>query len=90
MKAFWKILRRYVAPYKGYVGGSVVLNILSAIFNVFSFSLLIPILQILFNISDTTYEFIPGTKGCPSTKSPTTPTGTSPNTSPNTARATSS
>ena len=44
MKAFWKILRRYVAPYKGYVGGSVVLNILSAVFNVFSFSLLIPIL----------------------------------------------
>ena len=65
MKAFWKILRRYVAPYKGYVGGSVVLNILSAIFNVFSFSLLIPILQILFNISDTHYEFIPWHRGMP-------------------------
>ena len=65
MKAFWKILKRYVAPYRGYVGGSVVLNILSAIFNVFSFSLLIPILQILFNISDTTYEFIPWHKGMP-------------------------
>ena len=65
MKAFWKILRRYVAPYKGYVGGSVVLNILSAIFNVFSFSLLIPILQILFNISDTRYEFIPWHRGMP-------------------------
>ena len=44
MRQFWKILKRYVAPYRGYVGGSVVLNILSAIFNVFSFSLLIPIL----------------------------------------------
>ncbi len=65
MKAFWKILKRYVAPYKGYVGGSVVLNILSAVFNVFSFSLLIPILQILFNISETQYEFIPWHRGMP-------------------------
>ena len=65
MKAFWKILKRYVAPYRGYVGGSVVLNILSAIFNVFSFSLLIPILQILFNISDVHYEFIPWHRGMP-------------------------
>ena len=39
------------------------MNILSAVFNVFSFSLLIPILQILFNISDATYEFIPWHRG---------------------------
>ena len=65
MKAFWQILKRYVAPYKGYVGGSVVLNILSAVFNVFSFSLLIPILQILFNVGDTHYEFIPWHSGMP-------------------------
>ena len=65
MRAFWKILKRYVPPYKGYVGGSVLLNILSAIFNVFSFSLLIPILQILFNISETRYEFIPWHRGMP-------------------------
>ncbi len=65
MKAFWKILRRYVAPYKGYVGGSVGLNILSAIFNVFSFSLLIPILKILFNVGETQYEFTPWHAGMP-------------------------
>ena len=59
MKAFWKILKRYVTPYRGYVGGSVVMNLLSAIFNVFSFSLLIPILKILFNVGDTHYEFTP-------------------------------
>ncbi len=59
MRAFWKILKRYVAPYRGYVGGSVVMNILSAIFNVFSFSLLIPILKILFNVGDTQYAFTP-------------------------------
>ena len=58
MKDFWKILKRYAAPYKGYLGGSVVLNILSAVFNVFSFSLLIPILQILFNINEMQYEFM--------------------------------
>lgn len=59
MKDFWSIIRRYVKPYRGYLGGSVVLNILSAVFNVFSFSLLIPILQILFNINEMSYEFIP-------------------------------
>ncbi len=59
MKEFWKILKRYAWPYKGWLGGSVVLNILSAVFNIFSFSLLIPILKILFNISEMQYEFIP-------------------------------
>ena len=65
MRQFWKILKRYVAPYKGYVGGSVVLNILSAIFNVFSFSLLIPILKILFNVGEAHYEFTPWRAGMP-------------------------
>ena len=41
------------------------MNILSAVFNVFSFSLLIPILQILFNVGDVSYEFIPWHKGMP-------------------------
>ena len=59
MKEFWKVLKRYVSPYKGYLGGSVVLNILSAVLNIFSFSLIIPILQMLFNISEMRYEFIP-------------------------------
>ena len=65
MKAFWKILKRYVAPYRGYVGGSVVMNILSAVFNVFSFSLLIPILKILFNVGEATYTFTPWHAGMP-------------------------
>ena len=37
MKEFWKIIKRYVKPYTGYLGGSVLMNILSAVFNVFSF-----------------------------------------------------
>ena len=59
MKEFWKVIKRYAAPYKKYLAGSVVLNILSAVFNIFSFSLIIPILQILFNINEMQYEFIP-------------------------------
>ena len=59
MKEFWKIIKRYVKPYTGYLGGSVLMNILSAVFNVFSFSLLIPILKILFDSSGATYTFIP-------------------------------
>ncbi len=48
MKEFLQLMRRFVSPYKKYVGWAVLLNILSAVFNVFSFSLLIPILDILF------------------------------------------
>jgi len=58
MKEFWKILKKYVGPYTGYLGGSVVMNLLSAVFNIFSFSLLIPILQILFKVNDKSYELI--------------------------------
>ena len=59
MKQFWKVLKRFAAPYKAYLGGSVVLNLFSAVFNIFSFALLIPILNILFKINTTVYEFIP-------------------------------
>lgn len=59
MKEFLRIVKRYVKPYSGYLGGSILLNILSAVFNVFSFSLLIPILKILFDSSGIVYEFIP-------------------------------
>lgn len=59
MKEFWQVLVKYVKPYKGYLGGSIVLNMLSAVLNIFSFSLIIPILQILFKMSNTVYSFIP-------------------------------
>ena len=64
MKDFWKILKRFTAPYKWYLFGAVGINILSAIFNIFSFTLIIPILQILFKMDTTVYQFIPwGTEG---------------------------
>ncbi|MBR4134091.1 MAG: ABC transporter ATP-binding protein [Bacteroidales bacterium] len=59
MKAFWKMLRQYVAPYRKYLGGSVLLNLLSVIFNVFSFSMIMPILNMLFSLDDEVYTFIP-------------------------------
>ena len=59
MKQFWKVLKRFAAPYKGYLAGSVILNLFSAVFNIFSFALLIPILNILFKMDTTVYEFIP-------------------------------
>lgn len=59
MKAFWRVLKRFAAPYKKYLAGSVILNLLSAVFNIFSFALLIPILNILFKINSNVYEFMP-------------------------------
>ena len=59
MKEFMAMLRHYVAPYRKYLGGSVLLNILSAVLNLVSFSLIIPILKILFNLDDKVYAFIP-------------------------------
>ncbi len=59
MKDFLKMMRQYATPYKGYLAGSVVLNILSAVFNIFSFAILVPLLNILFKVDDTVYSFIP-------------------------------
>ncbi len=59
MKAFWIVLKRFAAPYKKYLAGSIVLNLFSAVFNIFSFALLIPILNILFKMDNKVYEFIP-------------------------------
>ena len=60
MKEFLQLMRRFVSPYKKYIGWGVLLDILSAVFNVFSFSLLIPILDILFKTgkNSETYHYI--------------------------------
>lgn len=65
MKEFWKILKLYAAPYRIYLFFAVLLNILSAVFNIFSFTLIIPILNILFKTDSTVYEFIPWDSGEP-------------------------
>ena len=59
MKEFFKVLRRFVPPYKKFLILSLVFTLLSAILNVFSFMVIIPILQILFKINDASgVEFI--------------------------------
>ncbi len=63
MKEFFQLMRRFVAPYKKYLGWAILLNILSAVLNVFSFTLIIPILQILFKMDNKVYEFIPWDSG---------------------------
>ena len=53
MKDFFKVLKRFVPPYKKYLVLSLFFTLLSAILNVFSFMVIIPILQILFKVNDT-------------------------------------
>lgn len=60
MKEFLQVLRRFIPPYKKFLAWAVGLNILSAILNVFSFALIVPILQILFKMEGAeTYAFMP-------------------------------
>jgi ABC-type multidrug transport system, ATPase and permease components len=54
---FLQILIRFIPPYKKYVVGSIGGNLLSALFTLFSFGAIIPILQILFGIESTTYAY---------------------------------
>lgn len=59
MKDFIQVLRRFLPPYKQYVVGAFFLNLLSAVLNIFSFTLIIPILQILFKMDSRVYTYIP-------------------------------
>ena len=55
---------KYFARYKHYIAGTLGMNIVAALFNVFSFTVLLPILQILFKIDTGHYGFMPwGTGG---------------------------
>jgi len=58
MKEFFHLMRKYFVRYKRYIGGTLLFNILAAIFNVFSFTVLLPILQILFKVNTERYQFI--------------------------------
>lgn len=59
MKEFIRILQRFVPPYKSNMVWNIVFNVLSAILNLFSFALIIPILQILFKINEEVYTYMP-------------------------------
>ena len=59
LKQFLSVMKRYLYPYKRFIVGSVVLNFVSQWLNVFSFVVLIPILNILFKIDTAVYEYKP-------------------------------
>jgi len=50
MFKFVELLRRFVPPYKKFVFLSLLFNLLSTIFSLFSFAAIIPVLQILFGL----------------------------------------
>lgn len=58
MREFYRIMGKYFARYKGFIVGTLSVNILSAIFNVVSFSVLMPILEILFETKHERYVFM--------------------------------
>ncbi|MFV0328803.1 MAG: ABC transporter ATP-binding protein [Dysgonomonas sp.] len=59
MKDFITLIKRFVPPYKRQVILNLIFNILSAILNVFSFALIVPILRLLFKVDQTVYEYMP-------------------------------
>ena len=60
MKDIFMLIRRFIAPYyKGYLSLAVLFNILSALLNLVAFALVMPILNILFQIEDRVTTYIP-------------------------------
>ena len=58
MKDFFVLLRRFVTPYKWNVILNIVFNLLAAFMTLFSFAFIVPILQMLFQIDNTHYEYM--------------------------------
>ena len=60
MKDIFMLIRRFIAPYyKGYLSLAVTFNILSALLNLVAFALVMPILNILFQIEERVTTYIP-------------------------------
>lgn len=57
IKQFFQVMGRYIRPYRKYLAGSIVLNFLSQWLNVFSFTALVPILNILFQVESGQYTY---------------------------------
>lgn len=59
MNDFFVVLKRFVSPYKKYLVLNVMFNLLAAFMTLFSFALIIPILQMLFEVNNQVYDWIP-------------------------------
>lgn len=59
MRELLGLLKRFIPPYRGKLLASVLFNILAALLNLLAFSLVIPILKILFQIERPVRDYIP-------------------------------
>ena len=57
------MLVRFVPPYKRYLCLNILFNLLTAVLTLFSFALIIPILEMLFGLNTTTYSFMEWNSG---------------------------
>ncbi len=64
MKKFFVLLKRFIPPYKKYVVLNLLFNLLTTAFSLFSFALIIPILEILFKTNPEVYV-LKSTAGVP-------------------------
>jgi ABC-type multidrug transport system fused ATPase/permease subunit len=58
MWKIWGILKRFIPPYKKYVVWTLIFNLFSTIFSLFSFAAIIPVLQILFGLKTLNVKYI--------------------------------
>ncbi len=59
MNEIWKVIKRYLPPYKRYFVLNIIFNILAAVLTLFSFAVIIPILEMLFQIKTSVYSYMP-------------------------------
>lgn len=59
MRDFFLVLRRFLTPYKKYLFLNVTFNLLAAFLTLFSFALIIPILEMLFELKTEEYALMP-------------------------------
>ena len=53
-----RLLRRFIPPYRGFVALNLFFNILSTVLSLFSFATIVPVLQLLFGLSDVQTDYI--------------------------------
>ena len=58
MGDFFRLLRRFVPPYRNYLAIYILFNILAAVLTLFSFAVVIPILEMLFQVKEATYSYM--------------------------------
>ena len=70
MNEIWKVIKRFLPPYKRYLVLNIIFNVLAAVLTLFSFAVIIPILEMLFQIKTSMQAIL---KMCASTISTITP-----------------